>query len=139
MGKQKHGMYNSPEYMSWCAMKKRCTNPKHKAYARYGGRGINIAVEWLEFVQFYLDMGKRPIGTSLSRIDNNLGYSKDNCEWASDKVQNRNKCNNHYVQGKSIAEWAETLGVNVSTLRERAKRWGDVPEVINTPVQTRRT
>lgn len=82
----------SREYQVWNAMKMRCTNPKHKQYSYYGGRGITVCEKWLTFEGFLADMGRRPEGErySLDRIDNSKGYYKENCRWATPKQQNNN-------------------------------------------------
>ena len=82
---------SSREYRSWRAMKGRCLNPNDPAYKRYGGRGISIDPLWLSFETFLADMGARPEGTTLDRIDNDKGYSPDNCRWATNAQQNRNR------------------------------------------------
>lgn len=89
----KHGLRNSPEYQSWKAMIQRCTNPKAQGYEYYGGRGITVCSPWLNsFEEFYADMGLRPSnGYSIDRIDNNKGYYKENCRWATSAEQNKNK------------------------------------------------
>lgn len=89
----KHGLRKSPEYQSWKAMIQRCTNPNAAGYEHYGGRGISVCPEWLHsFAQFFADMGMRPdINYSLDRKDNDKGYSKDNCRWATSSVQNNNR------------------------------------------------
>lgn len=88
----KHGMKKSSEYSSWCAMKKRCLNKNDKDYVRYGGNGINICAQWIDsFEAFYKDMGKKPFGFSIDRIDNTKGYTKENCKWSSRNEQQRNK------------------------------------------------
>lgn len=92
--KLKHRATGSPTYQSWRAMFTRCTNPNHVAYQRYGGRGITIAPEWGDFRNFLRDMGERPVGLSLDRIDNNRGYGPDNCKWSTPTEQANNRCNN---------------------------------------------
>lgn len=87
------GYRNSPTYVSWCMMKQRCSNPNYNRYNDYGGRGITFEPDWCEFETFLADMGERPEGTSLDRIDNNGNYTKDNCRWATPKQQVRNRRN----------------------------------------------
>jgi len=88
----KHNLRYSSEYSIWCNMKTRCTNPKFKQWKDYGGRGITICPEWLNsFEQFFKDMGKRPDGKTLDRIDNNKGYERTNCKWSTRSEQNKNQ------------------------------------------------
>lgn len=98
----KHGMHKTPEYTAWHDMKGRCLNPNHRSYAYYGGRGITIDESWLEFENFYRDMGPRPSGLTLDRIDNDKGYSKDNCRWANRIVQMGNTRRNNKNVGVSF-------------------------------------
>lgn len=83
----------SPTYVVWMGMKARCGNPKATDYHLYGGRGIKVCQRWLKFPGFLEDMGVRPEGTQLDRIDNDKGYSQDNCRWVDDphKKQGRNR------------------------------------------------
>lgn len=85
-----HGLSKTREYQSWADMKTRCTNKNHKSYPYYGGRGITFQDSWKDFINFYQDMGSCPPSFTIERIDNNLGYTKDNCIWASRADQNRN-------------------------------------------------
>jgi len=114
-------------------MRQRCLNVKNAAYPRYGGRGIEICERWMDFVMFYADMGKRPSPEhSLERIDNSRGYSPDNCKWATEIEQQRNRRDNVLItfQGetKTIAEWAEQLGLSANALYMRMNRLGWTPE-----------
>lgn len=91
---KKHGMCNTVEYQCWRAFKNRCMNSKNIQYKDYGGRGITVSEQWLEFENFYRDMGNRPPNHQIDRIDNNKGYSKENCRWVERKINCRNKRNN---------------------------------------------
>lgn len=86
-----HGMYRTPTWYSWAGMKERCDNPNHIGAANYSERGISYDPEWAEFANFYRDMGERPNGLTLERIDNDKGYSRDNCKWATRSEQRANQ------------------------------------------------
>jgi hypothetical protein len=87
-----HGMKHTPEYSAWCAMKRRCYNPRNNQYHNYGARGVKVCDRWMSsFPSFLEDMGERPGPSfSLDRIDNNGNYEKENCRWANDTVQSHN-------------------------------------------------
>jgi hypothetical protein len=87
-------------------MRQRCFNPCSPAYHYYGGRGITVCDRWEDFFNFYKDMGDRPEGYSLERIDNNCDYSPDNCKWATIKEQNLNR----KVPGGRGYCWVKRLG-----------------------------
>jgi hypothetical protein len=79
------------EYMSWAAMLARCNNPNNPAYYRYGGRGIRVCKRWQRYENFLADMGRRPQGLSLDRINNDGDYKPSNCQWATRKQQANNR------------------------------------------------
>lgn len=87
----KHGMIDSRTYYSWKSMKQRCNNPKNKQYHDYGGRGITYDPRWESFENFYNDMGEKPGGMSLDRVDVDGNYCKENCRWTTWSVQMHNK------------------------------------------------
>lgn len=121
-----HGMYNTPEYMAWRSMKSRCSNKKDAAFVHYGARGIRVCDQWKSFENFYKDMGERPTGKSLDRIDNNGPYSPDNCRWATAKQQVRNTRVTTYYEYDGITlclqEWAEIKGICPGVIYTRYKR-----------------
>lgn len=86
-----HGMTHTPEYNTWASMHARCGNENHEAFKNYGGRGITVSERWGEFANFYADMGPRPEGKTLDRINNNEGYGPGNCQWATWEEQAANR------------------------------------------------
>ena len=142
--KQTHGMLRSPEYKAWHAMKQRCTNPKNKAYANYGGRGIEVCDRWMSFENFYEDMGCRPYKASLDRKNNSLGYSPENCRWATSKQQANNTRSNRWfvVEGQrmTLTDISAQYGVSVQTLSWRMYKMGmSATEAATTkPLRTRK-
>lgn len=128
----KHGHTNggafSPTYHSWASMVQRCTNPKRKGYEHYGGKGVAVCQSWLTFENFLADMGERPEGMSLDRIDVSGNYCKDNCRWADTTTQARNSVQVVWVTiGKTtrrLVEWCELLGISINTVRARVKKQG---------------
>lgn len=132
----KHGMCNSLTYTSWQHMKRRCCNPTHNAYCRYGGRGIKICERWLNsFENFLEDMGERPSRRhSIDRINNDGDYCPENCRWATYKQQLRNTHRKVVltVNGRTlcVAEWAEKTGLPYMTIYQRMLRGWDAERIL---------
>jgi len=118
----------SPTYYSWVCMKYRCNNPHSPDYPRYGGRGIKVCSEWGLFTNFLRDMGARPEGKTLDRIDVNGHYNKDNCKWSTgeDQSNNRRKTKKYSYNGRllSLTQIAKKYGiVGVGTVRKRVLKY----------------
>lgn len=121
-----HRKISSRAYRSWGSMKARCFNKFDKWYCRYGGRGITVCKRWMKFENFYLDMGERPLGKSLDRINNNGNYEPANCRWATKTEQMGNKSNNVIYELNGIKDcvsgWSRRLGIKRETLQSRIVR-----------------
>jgi hypothetical protein len=117
---------NTPGWSSWQAMLDRCRYPTHPSYHRYGGRGITVCERWTAFENFHQDMGLRPQGTTLERLDTNGNYEPGNCRWATRQEQQNNLSTNRRPgDGElTIAEMARQQGVKYPTLYSRLKRSG---------------
>lgn len=123
----KHGMKHTPTYGSWLAMKKRCNNPTCDHYYNYGAKGIKVCEEWnSSFVSFLRDMGERPEGKTLDRIDNSKGYYKENCKWSTDEQQRENRTDNCMIKynGKTqtCKQWSKETGIKYDILNDRFHR-----------------
>ena len=118
-------------------MRGRCNNPTHQAWPNYGGRGITVCPEWDDFAVFIKDMGERPDGLTLERIDNNQGYSPDNCKWATHKEQFSNTRTNHNLtfagRTQTITQWQEELGFKKTLINNRIRRGWSVERALTTP------
>lgn len=138
-----HGMTKTRTFKSWDSMLQRCLNSNDPSFPRYGGRGISICKRWREsFEAFLSDMGERPEGMSLDRIDNDKGYSPRNCRWADASLQQRNtKVSKHLtVNGRTMAliEWARESGLEYSTLLRRYKAGWDHADIVGRPSRNRK-
>lgn len=132
----------SKTYQCWRNMLNRCRNPNVPAWKNYGGRGIAVCERWLDFGNFLADMGERPEGMQIERIDNNGNYEPGNCRWANTGDQSRNRRVNKLATlngvTQCISDWGVDLGIDESVIRHRIKAgWSD-EEALTTPVGTKR-
>lgn len=114
----------SAEYRVWRHIRTRCENERSPAFKDYGGRGIRVCDRWLDFVNFYDDMGPRPSPNhSIDRIDNSKGYEPSNCRWATSKEQQRNRRDNRVFEfdgiTASLAEHCERMNLKYKTVHRR--------------------
>lgn len=126
------------EYKTWDAMIRRCHQPSHFAFHNYGARGITVCERWrgdAGFGNFLADMGHKHRGESLDRINNDDGYSPENCRWTGRHIQANNRRGNIRFEslGKSLtlAEWSRLTGTSDNTMRERLKRGWTVDDSIH--------
>ena len=123
-----HGMSKTPEYQAWLMTRQRCENPNQKDFKHYGGRGIYMCERWKVFENFLEDMGRRPKGLTLERLDNDGPYTPGNCVWASRKAQASNTRRNRVVvrggDAKTLSQWAEDLGMPRRTVNARVTKLG---------------
>lgn len=142
----KHGLSKTKIYKAMIAIRDRCNNPNCKHYDGYGGRGITLCEEWSGehgFENFYnwsISHGYED-GLTIDRIDNNKGYSPDNCRWVTQKVQmnNRRGCRFVTIDGEthSLTEWSEIKGICIGTVRDRLKKGWSEYDAITKPVKGR--
>lgn len=123
-----HGKSKSSIHNIWLGILQRCENPDNEAFKDYGGRGISVCEEWHDFNVFYRDMGDPPPKMTIERKDNSLGYSKDNCHWATRRIQANNRRSNKHItfRGKTMtqAEWERELGLRPGRIYDRLyKGW----------------
>lgn len=129
----------SPEYVCWFSMRTRCHRPDHKQYSDYGGRGITVCDRWRwSFKAFLADMGLRPSSAhSIDRIDNNKGYYKENCRWATRQEQSANKRSNRlftfYGKTMPLARWSRVSCVPRATICTRLETGWRVQDAFWTP------
>lgn len=137
-----HGRSNTPEYISWTAMKDRCCRENKNCRDGYHDRGITICERWIySFENFFSDMGKKPEGKySLDRIDNSGNYSPENCRWATDVQQANNSRNCHYIEHdgevKSMKQWSDIFNMDYELVKGRIDvlNW-DFIRAVTTPVR----
>ncbi len=132
----KHGLARTVEYKCWQGMKQRCYNKNVPQYKDYGERGITVCGRWQEsFSNFIADMGKKPHKSlTIERVDNNKGYSPDNCVWATRSTQVHNRRNSILFtfnnETHCLKEWAKRLNMSYSTVSNRIKRGQSIGEAL---------
>lgn len=133
-------MPSSPTYSTWSGMKARCGNPTNISYRKYGARGITVCERWMEFRNFLADMGERPAGTTLDRIDTTGNYEPGNCRWATPKQQRHNSRQTveileHNGRRQCLTDWSKEVGIHVRTLWKRIHISGwPVERALSTPI-----
>jgi len=137
----KHGMSRTHVNAVWRMMLDRCRNPNNQAYKNYGGRGIKVCERWQSFENFLADMGDRPVGYQIDRIDNDGDYEPGNCRWATVEQQlNNTRTNvNLTLNGEThtLAEWSRITGIGWFTLRARLKYGWSPERTLTEPVKSK--
>lgn len=134
-----HGMSSKKEYKVWLLMKNRCTNPNATGYHRYGGRGINVCQRWSDsFMNFYNDMGDCPPENSIDRIDNDKGYYKENCRWATRIEQSANKSTSKLIpyhgEMMSINGYCRRVDKDPGAIKSRIIAGWPIDKALNEPL-----
>lgn len=137
-----HGLTKSPIYSVWKNMKRRCTNPDAKDFYLYGGRGISVCERWMDFNNFYADMGDIPFKSAqLDRIDSDGNYEPSNCKWSSPSEQMRNRRDNRMIEHNGeylcLTDWESKAGFPRNMLYSRLKNGWSFDKAINTPPRVR--
>lgn len=130
----------TPTHRTWTKMLERCQNPNSIRYYDYGGRGITVCDRWQKFENFLADMGERPKGASIERVENDKGYYKGNCRWATRKEQCNNRRSNVFLtfNGKTqtIAQWSDETGIRQNTISVRINDYGwPIEKALSTPAR----
>ncbi len=141
MSNLKHGLVHTREFNILANMKMRCYNKKNPAYKYYGARGIGITKKWLAkngIINFISDMGLCPSKKhSLDRIDNERGYSKENCRWTDSTTQANNTRKNIFIKHKdktlTISQWSRETGLKYRTIHDRHGKGWPVEKIFKQP------
>ena len=135
------GGVETPTYRTWHSMVSRCTSKSHSAYYKYGARGITVCERWLRFEHFLADMGERPIGTTIDRIDGTKGYELANCRWATPKQQANNVSSNLVIEAngkrQTASAWSRDTGIPMYQLHRRIKAGWSQERTVNEPLAPR--
>lgn len=137
-----HGASKTSTYWIWRSMRQRCENKNRKDFVNYGGRGIRVCEQWQTFEGFVADMGTRPDGMTLERVEQSGNYEPGNCKWATPKEQARNRRSSVLLtfQGRTatIAEWSESVGIESKTIGYRIRAGWPAERALTTPSTTNR-
>ncbi len=135
-----HGYTHTSTYKTWGSMKQRCLNPKNPSYKNYGGRGIKLCERWMSFGAFLSDMGPRPKGKSIERLDNDGNYEPSNCAWATIREQANNCRKNRFVEFRgNTVSISEAHRISQSKIRlalvyDRIQRGWTIDEALTSPL-----
>lgn len=147
--RRSHGLSHTTFYRKWWSIKRRCICKYDKSYHNYGGRGITLSEDWMTFKNFHRDMfedyeraSSKIKNVTIDRIDNDKGYSKDNCRWVSNIDNANNTRKNIFLefQGKrhTVSQWSRIVGIHPETLYSRIKKGLSTEEVLTRPVRLRK-
>lgn len=129
------------EYRTWQAMLSRIKNPRNCNFKHYGARGIKVCERWHDFALFLDDMGRRPVGGSIERINNDGNYEPVNCRWATNVEQNNNTRGNRHLDhlGKrmTVAEWSFQTGISHGTIMQRLRMGWSAEKTLSQPVRSK--
>lgn len=132
----------TPTFLTWTGMLVRCQNPNTQNFKDYGGRGITVCKRWLKFENFLADMGEKPEGLTLDRKENDKGYFKENCRWATMEEQSNNRRSNHHLtfnrKTQTVSQWAKELGFKNDTLYDRLRIGWTVERTLTTTVRMKK-
>ncbi len=132
-----HGLSKTKTYKIWSGIQTRCLNPNSSGYPKYGAKGVTICERWNDYENFLADMGECPDGMSIDRINNDLGYSPENCRWVDMKTQQNNRTNNNVItingETKTFSQWADISPVSRNTIRNRINSGWCESDAIMTP------
>lgn len=136
-----HGMTRTRIYAIFCGMKSRCRNKNNHAYPRYGGRGITVCDEWLNDPQSFIDWALAngySEKLSIDRINNDKGYSPENCKWSTNVEQSRNRKSNVLItingDTRLATDWSKELNINQSAIKKRMMRGWDAVSAVTMPL-----
>lgn len=137
--KTKHGACGTGTYRVWMHMRQRCENPTDNGFPDYGGRGIRVCERWRKsFSSFFEDMGEKPTGKSINRINNDGNYEPSNCKWATESEQANNRRGNRVLEFKgkrlTVSQWSMELGLSQKALRSRVQMGWPVERILSEPV-----